>query len=164
MRCIAIMSAFEHILVPIDFEPQSREALAVAMDLSRKLGSKITLMHAYELPAYAYTGMAFTGVDLLGPVEDEARKMLEHELARAKEKLPADRVDAVLRRGVAWQEILAAAKEARCDLVVMGTHGRHGLPRALLGSVAERVVRLSPIAVLTVRTPEPATTSPLEPG
>ena len=56
-----------------------------------------------------------------------------------------------LRRGVPWECVLETAKETKADLIVMGTHGRKGLARALMGSVAEKVVRLSPIPVLTVR-------------
>jgi len=65
-----------------------------------------------------------------------------------------DRIETVataLRSGRPWEEILAAAREGNADLIVIGTHGRKGLPRALLGSVAEKVVRMSPVPVLTVR-------------
>jgi nucleotide-binding universal stress UspA family protein len=65
-----------------------------------------------------------------------------------------------LRAGRAWKCILDEIREGNVDLVVMGTHGRHGLPRLVLGSVAEKVVRLSPVAVMTVRgsdSVEPAT-------
>ncbi len=54
---------------------------------------------------------------------------------------------------VGWEEILAAAAETQADLIVMGTHGRRGFVHALLGRVAERVVRMSPVPVLTVRSP-----------
>lgn len=57
----------------------------------------------------------------------------------------------VLRRGRPWEEILAAAADVEADLIVIGTHGRRGLSRALLGSVAEKVVRVSPVPVMTVR-------------
>jgi nucleotide-binding universal stress UspA family protein len=62
--------------------------------------------------------------------------------------------NSLLRQGVAWQEILAQISEAGADLVIIGTHGRRGLSRALLGSVAENVVRMSPVPVLTVRSTE----------
>lgn len=95
-------------------------------------------------------GMAvMPGADLLSPAEAEAQKALDGLVGSvAGRKAPCR---AVLRVGVAWQEILAAAALAGSDLVVMGTHGRRGLAHALLGSVAEKVVRLCPVPVLTVR-------------
>jgi len=59
----------------------------------------------------------------------------------------------VLNSGIAWERILETAKMVEAGLIVMGTHGRRGVPRAFLGSVAERVVRLSPVPVLTIREP-----------
>jgi len=72
----------------------------------------------------------------------------------ARTRKPGLEVHSVLRQGSAWSEINAAAKEEKADLVVMGTHGRHGLARALLGSVAEKVVRTAPCPVLTVHGPD----------
>jgi nucleotide-binding universal stress UspA family protein len=80
--------------------------------------------------------------------EKGARESLEKERARLASS--GAEVISVLRPGVAWEEILAAAQALDAGLIVMGTHGRRGLPRAVLGSVAEKVVRLSPIPVLTV--------------
>jgi nucleotide-binding universal stress UspA family protein len=61
------------------------------------------------------------------------------------------RAEGVLGIGSAWQNILSVAKELKADVIVLGTHGRSGVMHALLGSVAEKVVRLSPVPVLTVR-------------
>jgi nucleotide-binding universal stress UspA family protein len=66
-----------------------------------------------------------------------------------QQKLP--QAKAILRSGVPWREILSAVEDVAADLVVMGTHGRRGVSHALLGSVAEKIVRLSPVPVLTVR-------------
>ncbi|MGO9838639.1 MAG: universal stress protein [Polyangiaceae bacterium] len=72
----------------------------------------------------------------------------------ARAKRPGVAIDSTLRQGPVWSEILAAAKSPKADLIVIGTHGRRGLSRALLGSVAERIVRTAPCPVLTVHGPE----------
>jgi nucleotide-binding universal stress UspA family protein len=89
------------------------------------------------------------------PVYEGARKWaggaLEDWVAKARaEGLNAR---ATLRTGVPYQEVVALATDERADLIVIGTHGRGGIDRALLGSVADRVVRLAPCPVLTVREP-----------
>jgi nucleotide-binding universal stress UspA family protein len=76
---------------------------------------------------------------------------LEDELVELKSKLPS--AVAIFKKGVSWQQILAASEETGSDLIVMGTHGRQGLSHALIGSVAEKVVRLAHVPVLTVRQP-----------
>jgi nucleotide-binding universal stress UspA family protein len=107
------------------------------------------LTHGFETPAYAYTGLA---VDYL-PLEDAAHKCLEDALRDLRARLPGSA--ALFMRGTPWQQILLASEETSADLIVMGTHGRTGLSHALIGSVAEKVVRLSPVPVLTVREPSP---------
>ena len=143
------MYPFKSILVPVDFAESSEQALDLAIDVARRYEASLTLLHCYEIPSYAYGGMSFVGADLLGPVEEAAREQLERELGKVRQRLPAAK--AILRRGVPWTEILSGIEEQKPDLVVMGTHGRRGLSRALLGSVAERIVRMSPVPVLIVR-------------
>ena len=123
----------------------------------------MTLFHAYEIPAYAYDGASFVSVaELLAPVEAAARKKLESTLETVKRRVPAAKSD--LRAGVASSEILEAIHELRPDLVIVGTHGRRGMGRLLLGSVAEKVVRMSPVPVLTVRHHPPHGSHPTPPG
>ena len=87
-----------------------------------------------------------------GPqVEREARRELDAAVTEARAQM--DRVRGVLRRGRPWEEIIAMAADIKTDLIVVGTHGRQGLPHAILGSVAERIVRLSEVPVLTVPCP-----------
>jgi nucleotide-binding universal stress UspA family protein len=141
-----------HILVPHDFSDTAEHALSFALDLASKLGAHITVMHAYELPSYAYPeGLALTA-ELTGNIQRAAQSALEGVLTRARR--PGLEIEAQLRQGVAWREIEACAAEKKADLIVMGTHGRRGLARALLGSVAEKVVRTAPCPVLTVHLPE----------
>ena len=138
------MSTFQHILVPTDFGVASDRALELALDMAERFGSKVTLLHAYELPIVYSEGLYWP----IEPIELEAKRALDAALAVAKARCP--RTDAVLRRGPAWEQTLEVVRDRGADLIVMGTHGRRGVSRALLGSQAERVVRLSPVPVLTV--------------
>jgi nucleotide-binding universal stress UspA family protein len=136
----------KHILVPTDFSEGSDRAEAVAAELASRFGAKITLLHAWPVPAPApVAGVMSWPVDhIVGPAREA--------LAREQTAL-ADRqveTEAVLLAGHPPDRILEAAKSRDVDLVVMATHGRRGLPRFLLGSVAEKVVRTSPVPVLTV--------------
>lgn len=77
------------ILVPTDFSEASRGALAVAADFAKQLGAQITLVHGFEVPAYAYAGLGMTTVDYLSPIEDGAREVLKAELRSLAATLPA---------------------------------------------------------------------------
>jgi nucleotide-binding universal stress UspA family protein len=92
-------------------------------------------------------------VDVSRATRTGAPRIQRDALRDLKAKLPSS--VAVFRKGFAWQQTLLACEEAGSDLIVMGTHGRQGLSHALIGSVAEKVVRLSPVPVLTVREPRP---------
>lgn len=142
------MTRFRHILVPVDFEPSSQRALEVGVDLAHKFDAKLTLFHAWELPAYSYANFYVSG-DLWSALEEAAKKQLGETLAEVRKRAP--QADSVLVCGPAGFEILKAVERENVDLVVMGTHGRHGLRRVFLGSVAEKVVRGSSVPVLTVR-------------
>ena len=140
--------SFEEILVATDFGECSQRVLADAVQLAKRLGGHLTLVHVYDVPTYAYMDGNIGGLDLLTPLEKSARKQLDDAARIVAAELPG--TSAVLRRGVAWEEILDAAKSVGAGLVVVGTHGRRGVYRVLLGSVAERVVRLAPVPVLTI--------------
>jgi nucleotide-binding universal stress UspA family protein len=140
---------FRHVLAPLDMGDGTIEVLDTAIELAKQFGAQLTLVHAYEIPAYVYGGVTYAPTDLFGPIADAAQVHLDDALKRARETLPETK--AVLRRGPAALEILAVVDEVRPDLVVMGTHGRKGVNRLLLGSVAEKVVRLSPVPVLILR-------------
>jgi nucleotide-binding universal stress UspA family protein len=92
-------------------------------------------------------------------VEKPALQALRDEAARLQGK--GVEVMTIFKIGVAWDEIIGAARRLDVGLIVMGTHGRRGLPRVLMGSVAEKVVRLSPVPVLTIHSSDvhPATGS-----
>lgn len=138
-------TTIEHILVPTDFSEASEAALATALDLARAFGARVTLLHAWSIPPFAYAeAISWPLTDFQGA----AREALDGVLARTSKTYP--KIGAVLREGGAWEQIVDVVKTRECDLVVMGTHGRHGLPRVVLGSVAAKVVRLSPVPVVTV--------------
>lgn len=138
----------KQILVATDFSDCARSALDLAVELALKLDAGLTLVHSWEAPTYSYGGGLYVPVDLITPIEQGATKALGEALVTLQQRLP--QAKSTLRNGPAWQEILAAAVEAHADLIVVGTHGRQGLSRALLGSVAEKVVRMARVPVLTV--------------
>jgi nucleotide-binding universal stress UspA family protein len=140
---------FKKILVPIDFDETSDRALDHALALAGELGAKVTVVHVYSLPVYSPPdGSYIPAVELSTAVEAGARRQLD-ELVHARRAAGAT-LEASLRSGRAADEICEAARETGADLIVMGTHGRGLVGRALLGSVAQSVVRLSPVPVLTV--------------
>lgn len=144
------MARFQHILVPTDFGEASRAALDAALDLAAKFGSKLTLLHSTWYPPSTYAEYA---EGLAWPTDELASRLmseLDALVGTAKQRHP--NVDSAIVTGETWERILEAASERGADLIVMGTHGRRGLSRALLGSVAEKVVRLSPVPVMTVST------------
>lgn len=145
-------AAVRHILVPHDFSETGEHALTFALDLAQRLGARVTVLHVYEVPAFAFPEMPVETTDLTGQIERASRSALDGVVARTQ-RLGVE-VRASLREGTVWSEIQAAAGELKADLVVMGTHGRRGLSHALLGSVTEKVVRTAPCPVLTVRGPE----------
>jgi nucleotide-binding universal stress UspA family protein len=142
------MSLFRRILVPTDFSEPSQRALQVAIEMARGSGAELVVLHTCEIPTYAFVDMA-SPVDLLSPLSELAGQKLDELLKSLRAEFPGAR--GVLKVGVPWEQILAAISEVGADLVVMGTHGRRGAAHALLGSVAEKIVRLSPVPVLTVR-------------
>lgn len=145
------MIAFKNILVAADFDDASRPAVAAGIDLAKRFGGALTIVHAWDVPSYAYSGFELGPFDLETPIQTAAREYLDGLVAEAKKQLPE--VRGVLKRGIAWRQILAAIEEVEPDVVVIGSHGRKGLRRALLGSVAEKIVRMAPVAVLTVHPP-----------
>jgi nucleotide-binding universal stress UspA family protein len=139
-----------HILLTTDFGQSSRQARDVAITVAQRFNAKLTLLHVCEVPSYLYAGAPYTPADLITPIRDGAREALEKELVEVRAVFPS--AASLLREGFASHEIVSAASEQHADLIVMGTHGRRGVPRALLGSVAEKVVRMAAVPVITVPT------------
>jgi nucleotide-binding universal stress UspA family protein len=148
---------FQHILVPFDFGEVADHALDVAVRLAAPLEAKITVFHASWLPASAPVSFGEGFEWPTDEFEKHARETLARVVAKAKARYA--RIDGLVVKGEPREEILANAARLGVDLIVMGTHGRRGMARALLGSVAERIVRTSPVPVLTVSLAAERTTS-----
>ena len=146
------MRAINKILVPTDFSPASNKALETALAFAKKFEASIVLMHAYQVPIYAYPSDALMTVsDLSTGAEVAAMKALEAAAAAQRAGVP---IQTALYLGAPWEQILKAASEHEVGLIVMGSRGLRGLPRALLGSTAERVVRYAAVPVMHLP-PEP---------
>ncbi|WP_395688631.1 universal stress protein [Caenimonas koreensis] len=144
---------FKRILVPIDGSPTSNKALVAALNLARDAGSSIRLVHT--LDQLVYLGAYDYNPNLLSVVREDASRVLADALAIAQAAgVEADTVlidDPGQRLGISVAE---EAKKFGADLIVVGTHGRRGVGRVLLGSGAEEILRLAPVPVLTVRSEE----------
>ena len=148
-------TVFRRVLVPTDFSPQSEAAWGLAQRLARAVGAEIVLLHVFvEAPLYSENAFA---ADRVREVYASGRKWVEEQLARWAANARPDglTVKTLLRPGVAHDEIVAAARTEGADLIVIGTHGYGGVDRLLLGSVADRVIRLASCPVLAVRRPDP---------
>ena len=146
------MQPFKHILAATDFSEPSQKAVRLATQLARNFKASLTLVHVFEYPRALYSPAALYAGDLVEPVLEEVESTMEEMIRSISRDVPL--VSAKIRQGVPYEQILAAAKESGADLIVMGTRGRTGIAHVMLGSVAEKVVRLSPVPVLTVRHPE----------
>lgn len=142
--------SFQKILCPVDFSAGSQRALAAAVKLAAEANAELVLGHAWQIPVSAFPMEYPLPIDLGERLGDDARRGLEATVREAH-GLGASRVTSKLLTGVPWHAIVDALEDPAFDLVVMGTHGRTGLSRILLGSVAEKVVRHAPCSVLVVR-------------
>jgi nucleotide-binding universal stress UspA family protein len=138
---------FEHIVVGVDFSETSREALRIAARLaSNSATCRLVLVHVWHR-THPYASSS--GDELRAAVEADEGQMKELEV-EAK-GIGAPHVESVFLAGNPADEIIELAhKDDSIDLIVMGTHGRTGLSHVLLGSVAEKVVRRAPCAVMAI--------------
>ena len=151
------MLTIKKILAPVDFTDTSTHSLGYAVDLAVALGAAISVVHVFQPPVYSFADAVLViPPDLVAKISDKAQRLLDAAVDSHRKRCPA--ISGALITGAAWEEIGRFAKEQNADLIVMGTHGRRGLPRAILGSVAERVVRASTVPVLTVHGPDNAAT------
>jgi nucleotide-binding universal stress UspA family protein len=142
--------AIRRILVPVDFSPPSDAALRYAIELAHRLDARLDLLHVFQVPTFAFPDAvipvpAQTVVELR-TASEERLEVLQREATAA-----GLRTSVVIADGTPFVEIVRTARSQAADLVIMGTHGRSGLRHALLGSVAEKVVRKAPCPVLVVR-------------
>jgi nucleotide-binding universal stress UspA family protein len=145
------MSAFRRILHPTDFSRASAPALRRAVALARACRAPLVLLHVMTPPSpFISEGPPPSSyADLLILARRSAKRRLATVFVRVRQM--GVRAQAVFAEGLPVDEILRAARRTRVDLIVMGTHGRTGVSRVFMGSVAERVARESRCPVLTVR-------------
>jgi universal stress protein A len=138
------------IVCPTDFSESATRAEREAVRLAKALGAELVLAHV-GTDAMLWREGVYTP-ELRAVVEGQ-RKWAADSLAARAAALAAEGVTAraVVKVGVAWKEIVRLAAEEHAEMIVIGTQGRTGLERLLLGSVAERVIRHAPCPVLTVR-------------
>ena len=141
----------KRILVATDFSETADVALDYAVDLAKELRANVIVMHAYELPIYGFpSGALVASAEMAARIMTGAQEGLE--AACKKRGGRGVEISSVLRQGIAWEEVHRVADEMNAELIVIGTHGRQGLSRALLGSVAEKIIRTSTRPVLTIHT------------
>ncbi len=144
------MIALKRILVPIDFSETSEAALRYGVELARRFTARLYLLHVPEHPGEA--AEAEYPIGLFEMMQNAAHDRLGHLLSA--EETRELRPECAMRLGAPSEVIVRHAVEHEIDLIVMGTHGREGIARVLLGSVAEKVVRRASCPVLTVHHPE----------
>ena len=149
------MIKIANVLVATDFGPASESALNYGREFARTFGAKLHVLHVVENP------MMWTGPEIVGVDFAQVQADLEAAARKAFERLVTDEdrsqlgATTVVRTGNAPAfEIASYAKHSAIDVIIMGTHGRGLMGHLLMGSVAEKVVRIAPCPVLTVRHPE----------
>jgi nucleotide-binding universal stress UspA family protein len=147
---------FRRILVPVDGSPTSRRGLAEAIKLARAEHSRLVLMHVVDERAVTLVPeMGGAGADrMLNLMRGVGKEILEKALAASRKrgvKATSILVESITRPVA--DMIVAQARRSRADVIVLGTHGRRGLSRLVMGSDAEGVVRAAPVPVLLVRAP-----------
>ena len=142
---------WKRICCPVDFSKPARAALETAVDLARRFDAELTLFHAFAVAGLTFpTGDVILTQNMIDRADSEVDGLLV-TWKREAEELGAPKVSTTKAIGIPFVEIVRFAREGHFDLIVMGTHGRTGLKHALIGSVAEKVVRKAPCPVLTVR-------------
>jgi nucleotide-binding universal stress UspA family protein len=147
------MLAIRTILHPTDFSEHSGQAFRLACSLARDHGARLIVLHVLERPVFVYGGVLMAPPP--PPLSAGQREAAREQLRGLEPPDPAVPVEHLLEEGDPATATLQVAQERRCELIVMGSHGRTGLGRLLMGSVAERVVREAPCPVLIVRIPQP---------
>ncbi|TFZ01097.1 universal stress protein [Ramlibacter rhizophilus] len=147
---------FQRLLVPVDGSDASRHALTTAVGMARESGGKLRLVHVLEdatyLAGYDATGAA--AGELYRATRDNATRILEEAVQQVKAAGLDCEAELIDRMGERMPHLVAEeARQWSADLIVVGTHGRRGLNRLMLGSGADQIIRLAPVPVLVARQP-----------
>ncbi len=142
------MPTYQHVLVAVDFSKDNQAIVERAVEIAQRNSAKLTLLHIVEYASIAYSG------DLIMPeevmVDKELMQQAEKQLGELKDSLNLPQVETAVEIGSPKHEIVRVAEERKADLIVIGSHGRHGL-QLLLGSTANGVLHLAQCDVLAVR-------------
>ena len=150
---------YKRILVPVDGSATSSKGLHEAIELAKAQGASLRLVHVADEHSIAVMGIEYAaGMDELMQSVTAAGRNVLRNAERVVRRAGLEPTAAMLETltGPVADPIVAEAKKWRADLIVIGTHGRRGMRRLVMGSDAEQIVRLSPVPVLLVRSPEPA--------
>ena len=148
----------QRILVPLGLDETSRPVLSYALEMARQMRADVDVLHVWEPPRFVrpdlmvYLEANGQAISLAEFSQNQAREGLAKLVAELATSGPTPKVTVAF--GAPAAEVLASVARENYDLIIMGTRGQKGLPRALLGSVAEKVVRLAPCPVLVVPTRE----------
>jgi nucleotide-binding universal stress UspA family protein len=142
---------FRHILAPTDFSEYSKQAVASALELAKKFGAKLSILHVVELPPYPVEG--YVPPSLTTTFMEDLEREASQELAQLAPEAESTGVEVarLVTVGSPYRKILDMAEADGVDLIVMATAGRTGFSRLVMGSIAERVVRTASCPVLTIR-------------
>ncbi|MDM0046783.1 universal stress protein [Variovorax dokdonensis] len=150
---------YQRILVPIDGSDTSAIGLQEAIRLAKLTGGKLRVMHAIDDLSFALAMDAYAGMpgQWMDELRQEAHKLLAQAVGTAAEAgVPAESVLRERFDGKIVDAVVAEATSWPADLIVLGTHGRRGLSRLMMGSDAESILRMAPVPVLLVRPPAEA--------
>ena len=146
------MSDFKRILVPCDGSEVSTRALVSGLQIARDGGGRVRVLHVLDQIDYFAGGYEYAGAAVLEELQKQARKVLEDAAAICQSAgVPYDTLLVDEPGSRLGDKVADQAQAWDADLVVVGTHGRKGLSRAMLGSGAEQIVRFAPVPVLVVR-------------
>lgn len=141
---------FQNILCPTDFSESAAKALTLADEMAHQFDAKLHVLHVvYDLNLYS--GAAST-MAWYPTMYIDLEKMAQEEMQKTVKSIKhSKRVSSTIHRGMGSEAILNYARANECDLIVLGTHGRTGLARVVMGSTTEHVIRHATCPVLTVR-------------
>jgi len=138
-----------NIVVGTDFSEQAEKAVAYAIELAKRLGAHVHLVNSWLMPAASMGEAALFSAEMIDQLQADAETAMKKALARHREVFTD--INGLVMCGDARDVVIKVAADKHAELIVVGTHGRHGLRRALLGSAAESIVRTAPCPVLVVR-------------
>ncbi len=140
---------YQNVLVPIDFSEHATRALDYAIEWGRQLHAHLTLIHVIQSPDRGSDIMSPLPAAHLATLEAELTQHMRDEVKRVKDAEVG--CDFIVVHGAPFHETIKVVGIRQIDLIIMGSHGRTGFSHMLLGSMAEKLVRLAPCPVLVVR-------------